>query len=427
MDAFERIYQQTDHCFFLESFEKDGSLGRYSFMGFEPEQIIRVQNGVIYANGQEIEQEPFSYLKQFCISSKTEGFRGGLVGYLSHDAYKYVEDVKIKAGSFPDMEFGLYLDGVIFDHQNHTTRYMTVKTDRSRAFLALLRDAPEPAKANVKLDEPFFQKEAFCEAVGNAKEHIKAGDAFQVVLSRKFPLTFTGSKMPFYRKLRKTNPSPYQYVLKMGGREIVGSSPEMLVRVENKKVTTFPIAGTRPRGQTPEQDALLEKELAADSKEKAEHAMLVDLARNDIGRVCKAGTVSVASFAEVRKFSHVQHLVSEVSGQLNGTAVDALSSLFPAGTLTGAPKVSAVRIVEKLEPQPRGPYGGAVGFLSLDGACDFAISIRTLFSDGKRAFVQAGAGIVADSVPESEFMETEHKAQALLACLNKPDGQEKRA
>jgi anthranilate synthase component I len=417
LDAFERIYQQTSHCFFLESFEQDGTLGRYSFMGFEPEHHIRVENNVIHFDNQEIEDEPFSFLKTFCINQQSKGFRGGLVGYLSHDAYQYTENVNIKKGSFPDMEFGLYLDGLVFDHRHQTTRYLNAKEDRSKRLLELVQQELKPEKPEITLHEPFFQKEAFCEAVKKTKEHIVAGDAFQVVLSRKFPLTFKGGKMGFYKKLRQTNPSPYQYVLKMGEREIIGSSPEMLVRVENKQVTTFPIAGTRPRGKTFSEDKELEKSLIVDQKEKAEHAMLVDLARNDIGRVSQTGSVQVKDYAHVKKFSHVQHLVTEVNGKLNGTAVDALASMFPAGTLTGAPKVSAVNIIEKMEPQARGPYGGAVGFLSLDGSCDFAILIRTLFCNKDQAFVQAGAGIVQDSVPEKEFEEIEHKAQALLDCL----------
>ncbi|HLD75484.1 MAG TPA: anthranilate synthase component I family protein, partial [Candidatus Norongarragalinales archaeon] len=253
-----------------------------------------------------------------------------------------------------------------------------------------------------------------------AKERIAAGDAFQVVLSRKFPVRIKGSTMPFYRNLRSRNPSPYQYFIKLGKREIVGSSPEMLVRVEDKKATTFPIAGTRPRGKTQKEDAELEKSLMADPKERAEHSMLVDLARNDIGKVSRPGSVKVESFMKIKKFSHVQHLVSEVSGELYGSSLDALKSVFPAGTVSGAPKLSALKIIDELEPQARGPYGGAVGYLSLDGSCDFAISIRTLFRDGENAFIQAGAGIVQDSIPESEFNETQHKADALLECLALP-------
>jgi len=418
LDAFQRIYAQCDHCFLLESFEQDGTLGRYSYLGFEPETRVHIKDGVVRIGTEEREEDPFTFLKSYTKTSDRKGFRGGLVGYLAHDAIQYVEDFKPKRGTFADMEFGLYLDGIVFDHLQHTARYVTAGKNRVYELKQILRngaDADETAQTQVF--EPFVKQDAYAEAVGKAQERIAAGDAFQVVLSRKFPVRIRGSKMPFYRRLRQANPSPYQYFLKMGKREIVGSSPEMLVRVENQQATTFPIAGTRPRGLTPAEDARLEAELIADAKENAEHAMLVDLARNDIGRVCKPGTVQVARYAQIKKFSHVQHLVSEVSGQLFGASTDALKSVFPAGTLSGAPKLSALKIIDQLEPQPRGPYGGAVGFLSLDGACDFAISIRTLFCDGDTAFVQAGAGIVKDSDPLAEFRETEYKAQALLECL----------
>lgn len=421
LDAFERLYVQCEHCFLLESFEQDGTLGRYSYLGFEPETLVHVRDGIIRIGTEEREEDPFSFLKSYAKTSDRHGFRGGLVGYLSHDAIKYVEDFRPKKGTYADMEFGVYQDGVVFDHLQHAAYYVASGKSRLDELQKMLKETKDTeigfGEPKSKVYDPFVRQDVFSEAVLRAQERIKSGDAFQVVLSRKFPVRVAGSKMPFYRRLRQTNPSPYQYFLKMGKREIIGSSPEMLVRVENQQVTTFPIAGTRPRGVTQTEDARLEAELKADEKEKAEHAMLVDLARNDIGRVCKPGTVKVSTYGQVKKFSHVQHLVSEVSGQLFGASTDALKSVFPAGTVSGAPKLSALKIIDELEPQARGPYGGAVGFLSLDGSCDFAISIRTLFCDGDTGFVQAGAGIVKDSNPQSEFKETEYKAQALLQCL----------
>ncbi len=401
----------------LESFEQDGTLGRYSFLGFDPESKITVKDGVVRRDTEELDADPFDFLKSFCLSSKQEGFRGGLVGYLGHEAVRYVEPVHVKSSPYPDMEFGLYLDGVVFDHLHHTARYVHYGKSRLDELNKLLREEPAEEKFSAKTFEPYFGKTAFENAVTQVRERIAAGDAYQVVLSRKFPVRTCGSRLEFYRRLRTTNPSPYQYFLKSGKREIIGSSPEMLVRVEDRKATTFPIAGTRPRGATSKEDERLAQDLLSDPKENAEHGMLVDLARNDIGRVSRPGTVRVESFSKIKKFSHVQHLVSEVQGELFGHSVDALKSVFPAGTVSGAPKVSALRILEQLEPQERGPYGGAVGFLSLDGSCDFAISIRTLFTDGENGFIQAGAGIVKDSVPENEFYETEQKAQALLECL----------
>ncbi|MBI5036286.1 chorismate-binding protein [Candidatus Micrarchaeota archaeon] len=212
--------------------------------------MLRVKSGVIYFRGEEREEDPFSFLKTFCLSSQRTGFRGGLVGYLSHDSIRYIENITPKKGTFPDMEFGLYLDGIVFDHLKGKARYVSYGDDRTKEFNAMMRQEPEEGETSAEMHEPFFTKAAFCESVLKAKERIAAGDAFQIVLSRKFPVTFRGSKMPFYKALRERNPSPYQYFLKMGKREIVGSSPEMLVRVEEGKATTFPIAGTRPRGKT---------------------------------------------------------------------------------------------------------------------------------------------------------------------------------
>jgi anthranilate synthase component 1 len=265
-------------------------------------------------------------------------------------------------------------------------------------------------------------KEQFEEIVAKSKEYIASGDVFQVVLSRRFEFNFDGSLTSFYMALRGINPSPYMYFLKMGERQIVGSSPEMLVRVENEAVETFPIAGMRPRAlEDPVADLALTEELLRDPKERAEHAMLVDLARNDVGRVCEYGSVYVPEFMKIYRYSHVQHMVSRVVGRLrrNLSCYDALRAVFPAGTVTGVPKVRAMEIIEEPEPVRRGPYAGAVGYFSFNGNADFAITIRTLIASGRRAYIQVGAGIVADSVPEREWLETEHKASALLEALQR--------
>jgi anthranilate synthase component 1 len=264
-------------------------------------------------------------------------------------------------------------------------------------------------------------KKRFEEAVEKAKEYIVAGDSFQVVLSKRFDFRIKGDLMAFYRSLREINPSPYMYFLKAGNRQIVGSSPEMLVRVDNGVVETFPIAGTRPCGENPRENKRLSKELLADPKECAEHVMLVDLARNDIGKIAKFGSVHVPEFMKVHRYSHVQHIVSQVVGDLrdDSKCYDALKAVFPAGTVSGAPKVRAMEIIEELEPTKRGPYAGAVGYFSYNGNADFAITIRTLFADKDKAYIQVGAGIVADSVPEREWFETDHKAEALMKALKK--------
>jgi len=255
--------------------------------------------------------------------------------------------------------------------------------------------------------------------VEKAKEYVTAGDIFQVVLSKRYDFRIRGDLVGFYRNLREINPSPYMYFLKSGEHRIVGSSPEMLVRVENRVVETFPIAGTRPHVKNPIENKRLTEELLSDPKERAEHVMLVDLGRNDIGKVSKFGSVHLPEFMKVHQYSHVQHIVSRVVGNLRDECdcYDALRAVFPAGTVSGAPKVRAMEIIEELEPTRRGPYAGAVGYFSYNGNADFAITIRTLIANGDKAHIQVGAGIVADSEPEREWFETEHKAQALIKAL----------
>ena len=267
-------------------------------------------------------------------------------------------------------------------------------------------------------------KERFEKSVEKAKEYITSGDIFQVVLSKRYDFRFKGDLVTFYRSLRDINPSPYMYFLKAGNRKIIGSSPEMLVRVDNRVVETFPIAGTRPCVKDPSENKRLAEELLADPKERAEHVMLVDLARNDVGKIAKFGSVNVPEFMKVHRYSHVQHIVSQVVGDLreDRESYDALRAVFPAGTVSGAPKVRAMEIIEELEPAKRGPYAGAVGYFSYNSNVDFAITIRTLFADKDEAHIQVGAGIVADSVPEREWFETDHKAEALIRALNKAGG-----
>jgi len=268
-------------------------------------------------------------------------------------------------------------------------------------------------------------KEYFENAVEKAKEYVASGDIFQVVLSKRYEFNFRGDLIDFYRSLRRINPSPYMYFLKAGNRKIIGSSPEMLVRVDNRVVETFPIAGTRPFTKNPNQNRALAKELLSDPKENAEHVMLVDLARNDVGKVSKFGSVHVPEFMTIHEYSHVQHIVSRVIGRLRNECdcYDALRAVFPAGTVSGAPKVRAMEIIEELESTRRGPYAGAVGYFSYNGNADFAITIRTLIANKNKAHIQVGAGVVADSVPEKEWFETEHKAEALMKALEISGGE----
>ena len=358
-------------------------------------------------------------------------FVGGALGYISYDAIRYIEKLpnqKPDDLQFPDVEMGIFEDGIVFDHIQNQAYYYFRKENRLREIQELLNES-------FKEEEPFtftqlvvnITKENFEKAVKKAKQYVMSGDIFQVVLSKRFQFQYTGSLLTFYKSLRQINPSPYMFYYKSDKRQIVGASPEMLVRVDNRKIVTFPIAGTTPVTSDPEENFRLGKELLKDQKERAEHVMLVDLARNDLGRISKFGSVSVPEFMQVHQFSHVQHIVSQVTGDLQDglESFDALKAVFPAGTVSGAPKVRAMEIIEELEPNRRGPYAGAVGYFSCNGNSDFAITIRTLFSEGNQAYIQAGAGIVADSIPEKEWFETDHKAKALIKALEHAAGDKK--
>ena len=341
------------------------------------------------------------------------------MGYVSYEAARYFQPIQLKLGNEPDFEFGLFLDGIIFDKIRNKCEYVTLGENRLEEIEHISREKHEIEGIEYKEKNHYFSKQEYENMVLEVKERIKAGEIFQDVISNAKEYKLKGNKLSFYENLRKINPSPYMYHLKLGEHEIIGSSPEMLVRVENRMVETFPIAGTNKRGKTPGEDKKLMKELLEDKKERAEHLMLVDLARNDVGKVSEFGTVTVPEYMDVKKFSHVQHIVSRVQGRLRSdkTAVDAFEAMFPAGTLSGAPKIRAMEIINELEKKPRGPYAGAVGYFSLNGNADFAITIRTMVCNGNKAKIQAGAGIVHDSVPEDEYYESENKAGALLSAL----------
>ncbi len=319
---------------------------------------------------------------------------------------------------------GIFDDGFIFNHVQRQAFYYYRSENRLPSVESLLKQPTVSEELSYTEPKVNTKKENYEKAVEKAKEYVTAGDIFQVVLSKRYQFQIDGELIPFYQSLRAINPSPYMYFYKSGDRQIVGSSPEMLVRVENRTVETFPIAGTRAAVEDTVENKKLACELLADPKERAEHVMLVDLARNDIGKISKYGSVHVPEFMKVHRYSHVQHIVSQVVGELreNLQSYDALRAVFPAGTVSGAPKVRAMEIIDELEPARRGPYAGAVGYFSYNGNADFAITIRTLFADKNQAYIQAGAGIVADSVPETEWFETDHKAKALMQALAQSGG-----
>jgi anthranilate synthase component 1 len=426
LDIFKGVYANSESSFLLESMESDGGLSRYSMIGFKPLLILRAFGNILQIDeGGQIREiqvaNPFELIKDLNGKklSKQKGFQGGLVGYVSYEAYRHFESINLNVGEYPDFEFGLFLDCIIFDRIKQRVEYLTLGEDRSSQLESMLDTNHQTGALKFKEVGKYFSREKFHEMVTDAQERIKEGEIFQSVLSNASEYKLQGDKLYFYEKLRRINPSPYMYHLKLGNREIIGSSPEMLVRVEGDQVETFPIAGTRRRSTNPTEDLQLEKELLEDEKELAEHLMLVDLARNDVGKVSQLGSVRVPEYLTVKKFSHVQHLVSRVQGKLarDKTAVDAFSAMFPAGTVSGAPKIRAMEIINELEARPRGAYAGAVGYFALNGNADFAITIRTLISDGPHAKLQAGAGIVHDSVPEKEYEECQNKAKALIQAL----------
>jgi len=424
-EIYNKISRNYNHSFLFESLTGPEELSETSIMGFDPEYIVKgyYDKVTIESRDGSVEtvstDEPLVVIKDLVHKTNDQTYRylGGAVGVINYDAIRLWEKIpKNHSVTEPIMEFGIYNDGILFDNKQKKSLYFyytknrvnEIKTSESKF------DKFTLSEITTNLDEDEFAK-----IVQKAKKYIHDGDIFQVVLSRKFSFEASGDYLKVYQKLRSLNPSPYLYHLKMNKKTVIGSSPEMLLRVTNEQVETFPIAGTRKISNDVAKNEQLRQELINDEKELAEHTMLVDLGRNDIGKVCNYGTVHVNKLMEVKKFSHVQHMVTHVVGELNKNynMYDAFKAVFPAGTVSGAPKVRAMEIIDELEPESRGSYAGAVGYFSFNGCCDFAIAIRSIFTDGKNGFVQAGAGIVSDSIPDNELKETEHKANAMLTAL----------
>ncbi|MEM2759202.1 MAG: anthranilate synthase component I [Nitrososphaerales archaeon] len=427
-EFFQKIHAKFEHGFILESLTGPREMSEISVVGFDPVLVVTVDDKKLMvkdSNGGKDSyevNEPLQQIRELLPKVNDQRFRyvGGAIGYVSYDAIRYWENIPMKnqRSLYPDMEFGIYTDGLLFNHRENQVYYFYL--DKPRIDDLTFADVSDESFV---YNEPTrnVSKDKFVKMIEKAKQYIYDGDIYQVVLSKRFNFDVKGDLIRVYAKLREINPSPYMYFLKMNDRSIIGSSPEMLVRMNADKVETFPIAGTRPISGDRGMNLQLRDEMLRDEKELAEHTMLVDLARNDIGRVCKWGTVKVDELMTVKEFSHVQHIVSHVTGQLqrNYDCYDAFRAVFPAGTVSGAPKVRAMEIIDELEPDARGPYAGALGYFSFNGNCDFAITIRSMFVDSNRAYVQAGSGIVADSVPENEWMETEHKANALIEALRR--------
>ena len=421
---YNKISRNYSHSFLFESLSGPEVLAETSVMGFDPKIIFKGYSDkveIIKNNKTTIIEtnDPFVELKKLLGKSNDQKYRylGGAVGVVNYDSIRLVENISEENNlSQPIMEFGIYDDGLLYDNVEKKLFYFYHDVNR---FDELIVSDDSFDEFNSSEVIPNMDKEKFSSIVNKAKQYIHDGDIFQVVLSRKFAFDTSGDNLTLYKTLRKLNPSPYMYHLKQDSKTIIGASPEMLVRITDDKVETFPIAGTRKITDNEEKNKALSEELIHDEKELAEHTMLVDLGRNDIGRVCKYGTVHPESLMQIKRFSHVQHIVSHVVGNLDSKndMFDAFQAVFPAGTVSGAPKVRAMQIINELEGEERGPYAGAVGYFSYNGCCDFAIAIRSIFIENNKGFVQSGAGIVSDSVAENEFKETEHKAGAMLQAL----------
>ncbi len=435
-NIFRKLYHRYDKVFILESLAGPKTLSEVSIIGFDPELIISCdKNKFRICNRSGIEEvreavDPLKQLRDFVPTVSDQRYRyfGGAVGYVSYDLVRFWEKLRKRRtprSDFPLLEFGVFKDGILYDHLDAQAYYFSVdsksRLSEVREVLSNNMEHPSLGKFSTTNLKQNMHREEFMKKVEKAKKHLYDGDIFQIVLSRRITFKTSGDLMPVYASLREINPSPYMYFFKIQKRAIIGSSPEMLIRVTGDSVETFPIAGTRPVTKDINENERLKHDLLCDEKEIAEHTMLVDLARNDIGKVSRFGTVEVKELMKIKSFSHVQHIISHVTGVLrpNIDSFDAFKAVFPAGTVSGAPKLRAMQIIDELEPQIRGPYAGAVGYFSANGSCDFAIAIRSIFANGNSAFVQAGAGIVVDSRPLKEWRETEQKANALLLALER--------
>ncbi|HKU82509.1 MAG TPA: anthranilate synthase component I family protein [Candidatus Nitrosocosmicus sp.] len=430
-DIFKGLAEEFSDLFIFESLEGPQELVESSIIGFGPKYKIKCDDNqlIVYKDHRILRKilvtDPLNTLKKCFprVSNKDYRYVGGLVGYVCYEAIKYWEKINVKSNtSFPVLEFGFFDDGLVYDHSKKKLEYFFYEKSRIEIITNIIKHKTKtPKKYESTFSHPkrSIKKEIYVKKVNQIKGHLSAGDIFQTVLSKKIKFTFKGNHLQLYDELRKINPSPYMFYYKTDSRILIGSSPEMLIRITGDQVETYPIAGSRPVSVDKKATEHLRRELLKDQKEIAEHTMLVDLARNDLGKVCRFGSVITSELMKVKKFSHIQHLVSHVEGILDHKydSFDAFRAVFPAGTISGAPKIRAMEIINDLEPESRGPYAGAVGYFSFNQSCDFAITIRSIFFNGKKAYTQSGAGIVIDSVPDKEYQETEDKSNAILSML----------
>jgi len=447
IEAMRILKAASTHAYLLESAKANENWGRYTFLGFEPELSISCIDGKMNVDGKEFEcSDPTNYLRELLKKYKSPRisslppFTGGLVGYFSFDFINYKEpSTKMNiddSEGFKDIDLMLFKDVIAFDNVKQKIILITnIELDkdirveyekalqRLNSIKELLYTGKKSFEGGKLLGEvtPLFSKDEFSDMIGKAKHHIKEGDIFQIVLSNRLQANFEGSLFDTYRVLRTVNPSPYMFYFSGTDVEVAGASPETLVKLEDGILHTFPLAGTRPRGKSEKEDKELEAELLADEKELAEHNMLVDLGRNDLGKISKFGSVVVEKFHSIERYSHVMHIGSTVRGEIKPEydALNALEAVLPAGTLSGAPKIRACQLIEELENNKRGIYGGAIGYIDFTGNMDTCIAIRLAYKKNGKVFIRSGAGIVADSDPDKEYMESINKAGAVVDALKK--------
>ena len=446
IETIRILKNASSHAYMLESAQSDEKLGRYTFLGFDPKLEITCINGEItYGNKTEKTDNPSKIIREILSGFKSPrlpylpSFTGGLVGYFSYDYLTYVEPTAkcdvIDTENFKDVDLMLFDKVIAFDHVRQKLILITNMSledidagyaeaiDELKDLIDLLKNGAKSEEQEGRLlgeVTPLFSKEEYCAMVEKAKNYIHEGDIFQIVLSNRLSAPFEGSLLNTYRILRTVNPSPYMFYFAGTDVEVAGASPETLVKLEDGILHTFPLAGTRPRGKTEEEDKQLEEELLADEKELAEHNMLVDLGRNDLGKISEFGTVEVEKLRSIERYSHVMHIGSTVRGKIaeGYDALDAIEAVLPAGTLSGAPKIRACQLIGELENNKRGIYGGAIGYIDFTGNMDTCIAIRIAYKKNGKVFVRSGAGLVADSVPEKEFEECLNKAKAVISSLN---------
>ena len=446
IETIRILKNASTHAYMLESAQSDEKWGRYTFLGFDPKLEITCINGEItYGNKTEKTDNPSKIIREILSGFKSPrlpylpSFTGGLVGYFSYDYLTYVEPTAkcdvIDTENFKDVDLMLFDKVIAFDHVRQKLILITNMSledidagyaeaiDELKDLIDLLKNGAKSEEQEGRLlgeVTPLFSKEEYCAMVEKAKNYIHEGDIFQIVLSNRLSAPFEGSLLNTYRILRTVNPSPYMFYFAGTDVEVAGASPETLVKLEDGILHTFPLAGTRPRGKTEEEDKRLEEELLADEKELAEHNMLVDLGRNDLGKISEFGTVEVEKLRSIERYSHVMHIGSTVRGKIaeGYDALDAIEAVLPAGTLSGAPKIRACQLIGELENNKRGIYGGAIGYIDFTGNMDTCIAIRIAYKKNGKVFVRSGAGLVADSVPEKEFEECLNKAKAVISSLN---------